>query len=153
MAQGLSSDSVKEEFKQHAAEEQDHADRIAERIVQLGGEPDLNPANLVARAHSEYVEGSSLVDMIRDAHRIMLRLEETMDRFDKMAQSWDDRIASFELSPDRLLRMEQALFNIERGMMGVEASFSALPRAVRTRIDRGRRPTTGDTPPAPRPPY
>ena len=96
---------------------------------------------------------SELVDMFRDAHRIMLRLEETMDRFDKMAQSWDDRIASFELSPDWLLRMEQAPFNIERGMMGVEASFSALPRAVRTRIDRGRRPTTGDTPPAPRPPY
>ena len=66
MAQGLSSDSVKEEFKQHAAEEQDHADRIAERIVQLGGEPDLNPANLAARAHSEYVEGTSLVDMIRE---------------------------------------------------------------------------------------
>jgi len=83
----------------------------------------------------------------------MLRLEETMDRFDKMAQSWDDRIASFELSPERLLRMEQALFNIERGMMGVEASFGALPRAVRTRIDRGRRPTAGETPPAPRPPY
>jgi len=91
--------------------------------------------------------------MLRDAHRIMLRLEETMDRFDKMAQSWDDRIASFELSPERLLRMEQALFNIERGMMGVEASFGALPRAVRTRIDRGRRPTAGETPPAPRPPY
>ena len=70
-----------------------------------------------------------------------------------MAQSWDDRIASFELSPERLLRMEQALFNIERGMMGVEASFGALPRAVRTRIDRGRRPTAGETPPAPRPPY
>ena len=66
MAQGLSSDSVKEEFKEHAAEEQEHADRIAERIVQLGGEPDLNPAGLASRAHSEYVEGTSLVDMIRE---------------------------------------------------------------------------------------
>ena len=44
---------------------------------------------------------SELVDMLRDAHRIMLRLEETMDRFDKMSQSWDDRIANFELSPER----------------------------------------------------
>jgi len=95
---------------------------------------------------------SEVVDMLRDAHRIMLRLEETMDRFDKMAQSWDDRIASFEVSPERLARMEQALFNIERGMMGVEASFGALPRALRTRIDRGRKPTAGQ-PPIPREPY
>ena len=66
MAQGLASDSVKEEFKEHATEEQDHADRIAERIVQLGGEPDLNPATLVSRSHSEYVECESLVDMLRE---------------------------------------------------------------------------------------
>ena len=58
MAQGLSSESVKEEFKEHAAEEQEHADRIAERIVQLGGAPDLNPATLATRAHSEYVEAT-----------------------------------------------------------------------------------------------
>lgn len=96
---------------------------------------------------------SELVDMLRDAHRIMLRLEETMDRFDKMAQSWDDRIASFELSPERLGRIEQALFNIERGMLGVEASMSALPRAVRSRIDRGRRPNPGGSPPVPRQPF
>src|SRR5881409_2115083 len=66
MAQGLSSESVKDEFKEHADEEQEHADRIAERIVQLGGAPDLNPAGLADRAHSEYVEGTSLVDMIRE---------------------------------------------------------------------------------------
>ena len=66
MAQGLASEAVKEEFKQHASEEQEHADRIAERIVQLGGEPDLNPAVLAPRSHSEYVEGKSLLDMIRE---------------------------------------------------------------------------------------
>lgn len=66
MAQGLSSESVKDEFREHADEEQGHADRIAERIVQLGGEPDLNPATLAERAHSEYVEGTTLVDMIRE---------------------------------------------------------------------------------------
>jgi hypothetical protein len=96
---------------------------------------------------------SELVDMLRDAHRIMLKLEETMDRIDKMATTWDDRVAAFELSPERLERIEQALFNIERGMMGVEASMSALPRALRTRIDRGRKPTAGRIPPAPREPY
>jgi len=96
---------------------------------------------------------SELVDMLRDGHRIMLKLEETMDRIDKMATTWDDRIAAFQLSPDRLDRIEQALFNIERGMMGVEASFGALPRALRTRIDKGRKPTAGQIPPAPREPY
>ena len=66
MAQGLASDSVKEEFLEHANEEQAHADRIAERIVQLGGEPDFNPATLSGRSHSEYMPGTSLVDMIRE---------------------------------------------------------------------------------------
>jgi bacterioferritin len=66
MAQGIASDSVKEEFAEHATEEQEHADRIAERIVQLGGEPDLNPDTLTTRSHAEYVEGTSLVDMLRE---------------------------------------------------------------------------------------
>jgi len=66
MAQGIHSESVKEEFLEHAREEQEHADRIAERIVQLGGEPDLNPSGLLSRSHSEYVEGATLRDMIRE---------------------------------------------------------------------------------------
>jgi len=66
MAQGIASDSVKEEFAQHATEEQEHADRIAERIVQLGGQPDLNPDTLTKRSHAEYVEGTSLVEMLRE---------------------------------------------------------------------------------------
>ncbi|HSV19231.1 MAG TPA: ferritin-like domain-containing protein [Casimicrobiaceae bacterium] len=66
MAQGIHSESVKAEFLEHASEEQAHADQIAERIVQLGGEPDLNPDSLTARSHAQYVEGTSLVDMIRE---------------------------------------------------------------------------------------
>ena len=66
MADGLAAESVKAEFLEHATEEQAHADRIAERIVQLGGEPDLDPAHLAERAHSEYVAGATLVDMIRE---------------------------------------------------------------------------------------
>jgi bacterioferritin len=66
MADGLSAESVKAEFLEHANEEQAHADRIAERIVQLGGEPDLDPKNLASRSHAEYVEGESLVDMIKE---------------------------------------------------------------------------------------
>ena len=66
MATGIHAQSVAEEFQEHAAEEQAHADQIAERITQLGGEPDFNPASLTARSHSEYVEGKTLVDMIKE---------------------------------------------------------------------------------------
>jgi bacterioferritin len=54
------------EFLEHAKEEQEHADRIAHRITQLGGEPDFNPEALATRRHSEYVEGTDLEDMIRE---------------------------------------------------------------------------------------
>jgi bacterioferritin len=66
MASGVASESVKAEFLAHANEEQAHADQIAERIVQLGGEPNLDPEGLSTRSHSEYVEGSSLRDMIKE---------------------------------------------------------------------------------------
>ena len=66
MAKGIHSQAVSEEFLQHANEEQGHADQIAQRIVQLGGEPNLSPDGMLGRSHSEYVEGKSLVDMIRE---------------------------------------------------------------------------------------
>lgn len=65
-ATGIQAQAVAEEFLEHANEEQTHADLIAERITQLDGEPDFNPATLTTRSHSEYVEGESLVDMIRE---------------------------------------------------------------------------------------
>ena len=66
MAKGIHSKSVADEFLVHSNEEQGHADQIAERIVQLGGEPDFSPDGLVSRSHSEYVPGKSLVDMIKE---------------------------------------------------------------------------------------
>jgi len=66
MATGISSLSVKAEFLQHALEEQVHADQLAERIVQLGGEPNLSPDGLLNRSHSEYVEGTFLREMITE---------------------------------------------------------------------------------------
>jgi len=66
MAQGINSASVAAEFLQHATEEQAHADQIAARIVQLQGEPDFNPATLVARSHAEYMPGNDLIDMIKE---------------------------------------------------------------------------------------
>jgi bacterioferritin len=66
MARGINAESVKIEFLQHAKDEQQHCDWIAERIVQLNGEPNFNPEGLAARSHSEYQEGSNLVDMIKE---------------------------------------------------------------------------------------
>src|SRR5437867_3482594 len=66
MAQGIHSDPIAQEFLQHANEEQGHADQIAARIVQLDGAPNFSPEGLLTRSHSEYVEGETLVDMIRE---------------------------------------------------------------------------------------
>lgn len=66
MASGIYADGVAAEFLQHANEEQGHADQIARRIVQLQGEPNFNPDGLATRSHAEYVEGETLVDMIKE---------------------------------------------------------------------------------------
>ena len=66
MASGIHAQAVADEFLEHANEEQGHADRIAERITQLGGAPDFDPDGLATRSHSEYVEGEMLEDMIRE---------------------------------------------------------------------------------------
>ena len=66
MASGINAESVAAEFLQHANEEQGHADEIAQRIVQLKGEPNFNPEGLLSRSHAEYVEGSSLLEMIKE---------------------------------------------------------------------------------------
>ncbi|HSE17148.1 MAG TPA: ferritin-like domain-containing protein [Pyrinomonadaceae bacterium] len=66
MASGINAESVAAEFLQHANEEQGHADQIAHRIVQLQGEPNFNPDGLLMRSHAEYVEGTTLIDMIKE---------------------------------------------------------------------------------------
>ena len=55
-----------QEFLEHAKEEQGHADIAAERITQLGGEPNFNPEGLATRSHAQYVEGKTLLDMVRE---------------------------------------------------------------------------------------
>lgn len=66
MASGMLADAVKAQFLEHAQQEQAHAHQIAERIVQLGGEPDLNPDTLTSRSHAEYKEGTDLRDMVKE---------------------------------------------------------------------------------------
>jgi bacterioferritin len=84
MASGIHAQSVALEFLEHANEEQGHADQIAGRIVQLGGEPDFSPQGLATRSHAEYVEGTSLLDMIREdlvAERIAIDSYAEMIRY------------------------------------------------------------------------
>jgi bacterioferritin len=84
MAQGIHAQAVAQEFLEHANDEQGHADRIAERITQIGGEPNFSPEGLATRSHSEYVEGDSLVDMIREdlvAERIAVEAYGEIVRF------------------------------------------------------------------------
>ncbi|MFN7145622.1 MAG: bacterioferritin [Myxococcota bacterium] len=84
MASGIHAQSVAQEFMEHATEELAHADRIAARIVQLGGEPDLNPATLLTRSHAEYVPGTSLTQMIHEdlvAERVAIDAYAEMIRY------------------------------------------------------------------------
>jgi bacterioferritin len=100
VATGIHSESVKEEFLEHAEQEQEHADQIAARIVQLGGSPNFNPDGLASRSHAEYVEGESLTDMIREdliAERIAI-------------ESYREMIAFFgERDPSTRRMLEQIL--------------------------------------------
>ncbi|MEP6995894.1 MAG: ferritin-like domain-containing protein [Acidobacteriota bacterium] len=66
MAAGIHAKAIADEFLEHSTEEQGHADLIAQRITQLDGEPNFNPEGLLTRSHSEYVEGDTLIDMIRE---------------------------------------------------------------------------------------
>ncbi len=84
MATGIHSQAIKEEFREHAREEQEHAERIAVRIKQLGGKPEMNPDVLTRLSHSEFKEGTSLADMIREdliAERIAIESYGEMVRF------------------------------------------------------------------------
>ncbi|ABF41664.1 Ferritin and Dps [Candidatus Koribacter versatilis Ellin345] len=81
MATGVHGKAVSEEFKEHADEEREHADMIAERIQQLGGKPDYNPKTLLERSVSHYVEGETLEDMIKEdliAERVVIDVYQRM---------------------------------------------------------------------------
>jgi bacterioferritin len=104
MAKGLASQSVAQEFLEHAKEEEQHADMIAERIVQLGGEPDFSPIGLADRSHAEYVAGESLVDMIREdlvAERIAI------DSYREMIQYIGDRDSTTRRLLEEVLATEE----------------------------------------------
>lgn len=104
MARGINSKSIASEFLIHANEEQGHADLIAERIVQLGGEPDFSPDSLTSRSHAEYVEGNSLMDMIKEnlvAERIAI------DSYREMIQYLGDQDPTTRRMLEGILSVEE----------------------------------------------
>ena len=83
-ASGLSSEGVKDEFLEHAKEEREHMMAVAERINQLGGKPDFNPEGLATRSASEYHDGPTLIDMIKEnliAERIAVQHYQELVRY------------------------------------------------------------------------
>src|SRR5690348_586472 len=84
MATGVHAVSVRDEFKEHADAEREHADAIADRIQQLGGKPDFNPKSLLERSASQYVEGGNLAEMVKEdliAERIVIEVYSDMIRY------------------------------------------------------------------------
>ena len=103
-AAGISSDSVKEEFAQHAKEEQQDMMEVAERINQLGGKPNFNPEGLAMRSASQYAEGENLVDMIREnliAERI------AVDRYRELIRFFGDTDPATWIALEGIQRQEE----------------------------------------------
>ena len=103
-ATGLASEAVKEEFAQHAKEEEEHLDLLAERINQIGGKPDLNPDGVLSRAASQYVEGETLVDMIKEdlvAERIAI------ETYREMVRYFGDQDPTTRILLERILAQEE----------------------------------------------
>jgi bacterioferritin len=103
-ATGISSEGVKAEFATHAKEEQEHAMDVAERINQLGGKPDFNPAGLASRSASEYGQAENLVEMIKEnliAERI------AVEHYRELIRYFGDQDPSTRHMLERILAVEE----------------------------------------------
>jgi bacterioferritin len=104
VATGLSSESVKAEFAEHARDEQGHAMAVAERINQLGGEPDFNPDTLTGNSASEYQTGDDLVAMIREnlvAERI------AVDHYRELIRFFGENDPTTRVLIEEILKVEE----------------------------------------------
>ncbi|MCY0857377.1 ferritin-like domain-containing protein [Cupriavidus sp. D39] len=104
MAKGIHAEPIAAEFKVHSDDEQGHADRIAARIVQLGGAPDFSPDTLTSRSHAEYVEAGSLTDMIKEnlvAERIAI------ESYREMVQYLGERDPTTRRMLEEILAVEE----------------------------------------------
>jgi bacterioferritin len=124
-ATGLSSEGVKAEFEEHAREEQEHVMQVAERINQLGGRPDFNPAGLATRSASEYGTAESLVDMIKEnliAERI------AVEHYRELIRFFGDRDPTSRHMMERILAVEEEHANDMHDLLVAHEGRPMLPR-------------------------
>ncbi|HEY5046765.1 MAG TPA: ferritin-like domain-containing protein [Rhizomicrobium sp.] len=124
-ATGISSDSVKKEFSEHAREEQEHAMEVAERINQLGGKPNFNPEGLLSRSASQYAEGENLVDMIREnliAERI------AVDHYRELIRWFGDDDPATRVMLQGILRVEEEHVNDMHDLLVAHEGTPMLPK-------------------------
>ena len=134
MAGGAVAEAIRTELLQHANEEQSHADRIAERIVELGGAPNFNPDGLAQRSYAEYVEGESLADMLAEdliAERIAIESYREIIQYlgsrDETTRSLFESILAIEEEHAKDLRsLREDLLRRERGANGADGAASHL---------------------------
>jgi bacterioferritin len=123
MASGIHAQAVAAEFLEHANEEQGHADQLAERITQLGGAPDFNPQGLATRSHSEYVEGTTLIEMLQEdlvAERVAI------ESYSEMVRYVGDK------DPTTRRMLESILAVEEEHAEDLKTLLETLPHEVRT---------------------
>jgi hypothetical protein len=102
----------------------------------------INSVVDAARAYPE------LMEIARDAGRVLKKIEAIVDRLEKPLRELEEKFSGIDISKERIERLEKAVLNIERATAGVEATMGALPRVLRSRIDRFRPQTAGETTPA-----
>ena len=113
-AHGIHAEAVAAEFLEHANDEQGHADQIAGRIVQLGGHPNFNPDGLTTRSHAEYVEGGSLLEMIKEdlvAERIAI------DSYSEIVRYIGDKDPTTRRLMEEILAKEEEHANDMSGLL------------------------------------
>jgi len=145
MATGVHAKTVADEFKEHADDEREHADMLAERIQQLGGKPDFNPKNLLERSVSQYVEGETLADMIREdlvAERTVIEVYQEMIRYfgnnDPTTRSILEHLLQEEEDHASDLADMLYITNPETGESeGEDPSLEKFPGLDRERSDQG----------------
>jgi bacterioferritin len=135
-AAGLASEAVKEEFAQHAKDEEQHLDLLAERINQLGGKPNLNPEGVASRAASEYVEGDNLVEMIKEdlvAERVAIETYRDMVRY------FGDKDPTTRVLLERILAQEEEHANDMHDLLVTHEGRPMLEKETNPRKSREER--------------
>jgi bacterioferritin len=124
-ASGISSDSVRAEFAEHAKEEQAHMMAVAERINQLGGAPNFNPEGLATRSASQYSEGENLIDMIKEnliAERI------AVDHYRELIRYFGDDDPTTRVMLEGILAVEEEHADDMHDLLVAHQGKPMLPR-------------------------